>query len=60
MRNIKYNWVQPRDRTFAKGYGFLFFAENIGESIVKNITKNMSGKYSQKLLDHAKQSDRCV
>ena len=27
-------------------------AKNLG----KNITKNVSGKYSQKLLDHAKQS----
>ena len=44
--------VQPRDRMFVKGYGFLSFAKNIG----KNISKNLSGKYSQKLLDHAKQS----
>ena len=26
------------------------------ESIGKNISKNLSGKYSEKLLDHAKQS----
>ena len=44
--------VQPRDRIFAKGYGFLSFAKNIG----KNISKNVKGKYSQKLLDHARQS----
>ena len=31
---------------------FLFFARKIG----KNISKNVSSKYSQKLLDHAKQS----
>ena len=32
--------VQPRDRIFAKGYGFLSFAKNM----VKNISKNLSGK----------------
>ena len=39
---------QPRDQIFVKGYGFLSFAENIN--------KNLSGKYSQNLLDHAKES----
>ena len=34
--------VQPRDRRFV-------------EKIGKNISKNLSGKYSQNLLDHAKQ-----
>ena len=48
--------VQPRDRTFVKGYGFLSFAKNMGKTIVKNISKSLSGKYSQKLLDHAKTS----
>ena len=38
--------VQPRDRIFLKGYGFLSFAKNMGR--VK--------QYSQKLIDHAKQS----
>ena len=47
--------VQTRDRIFVKGYGFLSFAKNIG----KNISKILSGKYSQKLLDHAKQSSTC-
>ena len=45
--------VQPRD---VKGYGFLSFAKNNGKSISENISKCLSGKYSQKLLDHAKQS----
>ena len=40
--------VQPRDRILVKRYGFL----NIG----KNVSKTLSGKYSQKLLDHAEQS----
>ena len=44
--------VQPRDRVFVKGYGFLSFAKNM----IKNISKILSGKYSQKLHDHTKQS----
>ena len=48
--------VQPRDRIFVKGYGFFSFAKNIGENIGTNISKNLSGKYGQKLLNHAKQS----
>ena len=48
--------VQPRDRVFVKGYGFLSFTKNVGKNIGKNISKSMSGKYSQKLLDHAKKS----
>ena len=35
-----------------KGLGFLSFAKNFGEDIIKNVR----GKYGQKLLDHAKQS----
>ena len=46
--------VQPRDRLFVKGYGILSFAENMGTNISKNTSKNLSGKYSQKLIDHAK------
>ena len=40
--------VEPKDGRYAKGYGFLSFAKNIG--------KNISSKYSQKLLDSAKKS----
>ena len=40
--------VQSRDQIFVRGYIFFSFAKNIG--------KNLSCKYSQKLLDHAKQS----
>ena len=43
--------VQPRDQIFVKGYGFFSFARNMR----KNIIKSLSSKYSQKLLDHAKQ-----
>ena len=35
---------------------FCLFAKNIGKSIGKKISGNLSGKYSQKLLDHTKQS----
>ena len=45
--------VQPRDRIFVKGYGFLSFAKSMGKNIGKNISKKLSGKYSQKLLHHA-------
>ena len=48
--------VQPSDRIFVKGYGFLFLAKNIGKNHGQNISKNLSSKYGQKLLDHAKQS----
>ena len=39
---------EPRDRVYVKGYGFLSLAKNIG--------KNLSTKYGQKLLDSAKKS----
>ena len=40
--------IQPRDQIFAKGYGFSPFA--------KNMSKNLSGKYSQKPPGHTKKS----
>ena len=39
---------EPRDRIYVKGYGFLSFA--------KNMSKSLSSKYGQKLLDSAKKS----
>ena len=36
------------DRIYVKGYGFMPFAKNIG--------KNLSNKYSQKIIDTAKKS----
>ena len=48
---IRYS-IEPKDRIFLKGYGFLSFAKNVS----KNIGKNLSSKYNQKLIDHAKQS----
>ena len=38
-----------------KDYGFLSCAKTIHENIVKNISKNLSGKCSHKILDHARQ-----
>ena len=40
--------IEPKNRMYAKGYGFLSLAKNIG--------KIVSGKYSRKLLDTAKKS----
>ena len=48
--------VQPSDWIFVKGYGFLSFAENMGKTFLKNTSKHLSSKCSQKLIDHAKQS----
>ena len=40
--------VQPKDRIYVKGYGFLSFA--------KNMDTHLSNRYCQKLLDTAKTS----
>ena len=40
--------IQPRDRLFVNGYGFLSFAKNIG--------KNASSNCNQEFFDHAKPS----
>ena len=40
--------IEPRDRIYVKGYGFLYFTKNIG--------KNLSNKYSQNIIDTAKKS----
>ena len=47
--------IEPRERRHVKGYGFLSFARNIGTHVTK-VAKNMSNKYSQKLVDTAKKS----
>ena len=38
--------MEPKDRIYLNGYGFLSFAKNIG--------KNLSNKYSQKIIDTTK------
>ena len=40
--------IEPGERIYLKGYGFLSFA--------KNMTKNVSNKYGQKLFNSAKKS----
>ena len=40
--------IEPQDRIYVKEYGFLSYARNIG--------KNLSNKYGQKLFDTAKTS----
>ena len=47
--------LEPGGRIYVKGYGFLSFAKNMGRHVNK-VTKNLSNKYSQKLLDSAKKS----
>ena len=49
MKIIKMRYsIEPRDRIYVKGYGFLSFAKNMG--------KILNNKYGQKLLDSAKKS----
>ena len=38
--------IEPKERRYVKGYGFLSFAKNVG--------KNISNKYSQRVIDIAK------
>ena len=40
--------IEPRDRIYVKGYGFLSFAKNMG--------KSLSNKYGQILFDSTKKS----
>ena len=48
---MMYYSVQPKNRIFVKGYGFLSFAKSMIKNVGRNISKNSSSKYSQK---HAK------
>ena len=43
--------IEPIDKIYVKGYGFLSFA--------KNMVKHLSNKYGQKLLDTAKIYNSC-
>ena len=42
--------IQPGDRIFIKGYGFLSFAKDMDKKLTKKISKYLRDKYSQKLL----------
>ena len=56
MKNIKMRYsIEPRDRTYVKGYGFLSFAKNMDTHATK-VAKNVSNKCDQKLLDSAKKA----
>ena len=46
ISSCKNEIIEWRDNIYVKGYGFLFFAKNMG--------KSLSNKYGQKLLDSAK------
>ena len=61
--------VQPGDRIFLIGFGFVFllflffvfFANDVGmckcaNDIGKNVSKNLKGEYTHKMLYYAKQS----
>ena len=51
MKIIKPRYlIEPRNRIYVKGYGFLSFAKNMG--------KILSNKYGQKLFDSAKKSTK--
>ena len=42
--------IEPKERRYVKGYGFLSFAKIIG--------KNISNKYGKKLVDTAKKQQK--
>ena len=46
--------VQPRDWILVKGYEFLSFPKNIITNIGKNMSKDLSRKYSHKIFDDLK------
>ena len=53
LQRIKMRYsIEPRDRIYVKGYGFLSFAKNMG--------KSLSNKYGQKRLDSAKKSTDAI
>ena len=45
--------IEPRERRYMKGYGFLSFARNIGTHATK-VAKTMSNKYGKNLLTQLK------
>ena len=45
--------IEPRERRYVEGYGFLSLARNMGTHATK-VVKNLNNKYGQKLLDTTK------
>ena len=47
--------IEPREKRYVKGYGFLSFARSLGTHATK-VATNLNNKYGQKLADSAKKS----
>ena len=47
--------IEPIERRYVKGYGFLSFAKNMGTEATR-VARNLNNKYGQKLVDSAKKS----
>ena len=47
--------IEPKERIYVKGYGFLSFARNLGAHATK-VAKNLNNKYGQKPVDSAKKN----
>ena len=47
--------IEPKERRYVKGYGFLSFAKNMGAHATK-VAKHLNDKYGQKLVDTAEKS----
>ena len=47
--------IEPRERRYVKGYGFLSFAKNMGTHATK-VASNLNNKYGQKLANSTKKS----
>ena len=45
--------IEPRERRYVKGYGFLSLAGNLGTHATK-VAKNLNHKYGQKLANSTK------
>ena len=50
--NVRYS-IEPRERRYVEGYGFLSFTRNLGTHSIKFV-KNLHNKYGRKLADSAK------
>ena len=48
--------IEPRDRIYVKGYGFLPFAKNMGTHATK-FAKNLTNEFGQKLIDNLSTGD---
>ena len=53
---IRYSESYKSDSPLISTKRFLSFAKNMIKNISKSITKNLSNKYSQRIIDNAKQS----